>query len=259
MAYYETLASTPDGLRPATAGFRSSWRDSGVGAVSSGIGPFVLEELPPGHAGRRHQTAGRGGGAGAGGEEARLAWRQALVWDGPKPASRTSMTSYVARYQDPDVERMLRQTPAAEPVRAVQMSAAEQSGFALMNAGKMEEAQTAFEEILKNSPRSAAAFTGLGYVAMKKEEFASAVEYFEVAKAAAPDNKAVKDALDTSRFFLYQQSGTRAMNAGELARAKGDFQEALTLRPSDLGALLGLGGTLMKSSIMRAPRGVLRS
>jgi len=245
LAYYETLASTPDGLRPATAGLQKlveRFPESAQYRLALGR---LWSYRPETRAGGIKLLEGVAG-PGPGGEEARLAWRQALVWDGPKPANRASMTSYVARYQDPDVERMLRQTPAAEPVRAVQMSAAEQSGFALMNAGKLEEAQTAFEEILKNSPRSAAALAGLGYVAMKKEEFASAVEYFEVAKAAAPDNKAVKEALDTSRFFLYQQSGTRAMNAGEMARAKGDFQEALTLRPTDLGALQGLGGTLMK-------------
>jgi tetratricopeptide (TPR) repeat protein len=240
IAYYETMAAAPNGMKPAMAGLQKMisrypgapeykvalGRLYTYEAQTRGVGIKMLEALP--------------------GDAARAALRQALIWDGPKPANRAAIQAYIAKTPDAELQRLLGEVPKNAPISGPAMSAAESHAYELLNAGKLDEAQARLEEVLQNSPRSVVAMAGLGYIAMKREDFAGAAEYFEVAAAAGPNDKQVKAGLESARFFLHLQNGTRALNAGDTARAKSEFQEAVTLRPNDLIAIRGLSGAEMK-------------
>jgi Flp pilus assembly protein TadD len=88
--------------------------------------------------------------------------------------------------------------------------------------------------------------SGLGYIAMKREDFAGAAEYFEVVSAASPKDKQIQTALESARFFLHVQTATRALNENDSARARSEFEQAVALRPNDLIAVRGLAGTELK-------------
>jgi tetratricopeptide (TPR) repeat protein len=240
IAYYETMASAPDGWKPATAGLQSlvshypdyyEYRLSlgklySYKAESRAAGIRMLEAVP--------------------GDAARAALRQALIWDGSKPANKPALQAYLAKTPDAELQKFLDNMPKAQVSAAGAMTAAEQRGYELLNAGKLDEAQAKLEQALQDSPRSVAAMSGLGYIALKREDFAGAAEYFEVAAAAVPKDKQVQTALESARFFLHVQTATRALNENDSARAKSEFEQAVALRPNDLIAVRGLAGTELK-------------
>jgi predicted Zn-dependent protease len=234
------MASAPDGWRPATAGlqkFAARYPESYEYRLSLGklysykaenraAGIRILEGVP--------------------GDAARAALRQALIWDGAKPANKAALQAYIAKTPDAELQRLLAGMPKFQASPSGAMTAAEQQGYDLLNAGKLDEAQKKLEGILQDSPRSVAAITGLGYIAMKREDFAGAAEYFEVASAAAPKDKQVQTALESARFFLHVQTGTKALTDNDTARAKSEFEQAVALRPNDLIAVRGLAGSELK-------------
>jgi len=240
IAFYETMASAPDGWKPATAGLQrligkypeyfeyrlSLGKLFTYKAETRAAGIKLLEAVP--------------------GDAARSALRQALSWDGSKLANKASLQAYLAKTPDAELQKFLDNMPKYQPAAAGAMTAAEQHGFDLLNAGKLDEAQARLEQIVQDSPRSVAAMSGLGYIAMKREDFAGAAEYFEVAAAASPKDKQIQTALDSARFFLHVQAGTRALNANDSARAKAEFDQAFALRPNDLIAVRGLAGSQLK-------------
>ena len=204
IAYYETMASTPDGVKPAAAGLQrliGRYPDHYEYRLSLG----KLYSYKP-----ETRAAGIKMLEGVPGDAARAALRQALVWDGSKPANKAALQAYLAKTPDAEIQRILDDMPKFQPAPGGAMTAAEQRGYELLNAGKLDEAQARLEQVLQDSPRSVAAMSGLGYIAMKREDFAGAVEYFEVASAAVPKNKQVGAALDSARYFMHVQAGTRA-------------------------------------------------
>jgi uncharacterized protein HemY len=240
IAFYETMASAPDGWKPATAGLQSlvshypdyyEYRLSlgklySYKAESRAAGIRMLEAVP--------------------GDAARAALRQALIWDGSKPANKPALQAYLAKTPDAELQKFLDNMPKAQVSAAGAMTAAEQRGYDLLNAGKLDEAQAKLEQALQDSPRSVAAMSGLGYIALKREDFAGAAEYFEVAAAAVPKDKQIQTALESARFFLHVQTATRALDENDSARAKSEFEQAVALRPNDLIAVRGLAGTELK-------------
>lgn len=251
IAYYETLASAPNGWASAVAGLQklvNRYPDAPQYKLSLGRLSTYRPETRANGLKMLESIAGPG----QYGQQALAAWRQALIWDGPRYANRTSMKNYLAKAPDAEIQKLYNATPATEPPKVAVVSPEEQRGFEALNAGRIDEAQQRFEAALKQSPRSLGALSGLGYAAMKREDFDSAVEYFEVARAAAPDNKQMKTALDTARFYQHLQVATKASNAGDLPKAKAEYQQALALRPEDLSAVQGMAGVLIRSGELPA-------
>lgn len=244
IAYFETLAATPDGWRAGTAGLRRLHNES----PSSRPYRLALGRLLT----YRPETRAEGirllqstVDATLTGQQARAAWRQALVWDGPKPANRDSLRAFLAARPDPEIQKLLEGLPAVEPARPALMAADEIRGYDHLREGRLDQARAQFEKVLEGTPRSVPALAGLGYVAMKEENFASAVEYLEVAHAAAPKDAAIRANLDEARFYVYLLNGAQALEAREPARARTEFQQAVALRPDDLNAIQGLAGSLL--------------
>ncbi len=114
LAYYETEAATPGGWEHATAGLQDlskKYPDDQDYRLALGRlytyrpqtrerGIQLLESIPATSA----QAA-----------KAREAWRQALVWQGAHPASAASYRSFLARYPDPELQKMLSEMKAPAP------------------------------------------------------------------------------------------------------------------------------------------------
>src|ERR1700733_982138 len=171
LAYYETEAATPGGWETATAGlqnlarkypedqayrlalgrlytYRPQTRDQGIQLLESIVANSALAN------------------------RARQAWRQALVWEGAHPASAAFYRSFLARYPDPELQKMLSEMKApaapesAESKGDLLRGGEEKLGYAALNGNRLAEAEGHFQTALKESPKSVGALSGLGFVSM---------------------------------------------------------------------------------------------
>ncbi len=182
--------------------------------------------------------------------KARMAWRQALVWEGGNPQVAASLRAYVARYPDPELMKITPATPGspsapAAPQRTgLARTPTENAGFVALSANRLPEAEAQFEKALKENPGSPGALAGFGYIRMKQEDFAAAIEYFEKAGKEEP---VVEESLEASRYFLAMKQATTAFKANDLDQAAASYQKALELRNNAPEALQGLAGALAKA------------
>jgi tetratricopeptide (TPR) repeat protein len=184
IAYFETEAATPGGWQDATAGLMrlvQMYPDTeeyrlALGKLltyrerSRAQGLELLESIK-----NRSELV----------ESARQAWRQALLWDSGNAGSAGSLTSYLARYPDPELATIQSRekkepSPSAEKTPGKPLPSAEEGlGYKALGAGKLGDAEQHFTAALKSSPLNASALSGLGFVRMKEERFGDAVSYFE--------------------------------------------------------------------------------
>ncbi len=103
-------------------------------------------------------------------------------------------------------------------------------------AKRLEKASALLEEALRLEPASAEAWNELGGVAMAREEYGVALEYFEQALAA-------KDGL----VYALLNAGQAADKADQLPRSEEYFRKALALEPKSPEAHQRLGLALAKN------------
>ncbi len=255
IAYYETQAAVPGGWESATAALRKlsdSYPDSEDYRLSLGrlltyrpatrfAGIHMLESIKTNSA-----TASK----------ARQAWRQALVWEAANPQAIPPLRSYLARYPDAELQKTLATIPQAAPTQGAPQAAqrtglaqtpTENLGYAALKVNKIKDAETHFEKALAENGKSSGALAGMGFVRMKQEEFASAVDYFERAKAGAEQDSVVADALETARFWKAMKQGGEAFRSNHLDAAIEKYREAAEIRPASVEAAQALGGAYAKS------------
>jgi tetratricopeptide (TPR) repeat protein len=126
-------------------------------------------------------------------------------------------------------------------------TAAEVAAYQALNANHVEEAETRFNAILAADPNNPKALAGMGYVRMQQGNFLGAISFLEQAKQGDPEDKGVLAALDTARFWFIMGEGQNALNSNDLTTAEKRYRAALDLRPTNVEALEGLGGTLLKA------------
>ena len=160
--------------------------------------------------------------------------------------------AYLTRYPDPELQKMLSEmkppapAPSAEAKADLLRGREEKLGYTALNGNRLAEAQEHFEAALKESPKSVGALSGLGFVSMKKEDFDSAVNFFEQAKSVAPANKQIPQALSTARFWKDMQAAAAAQKENRVDDAVELFRQALTMRPANIEASTGLAGSYMQ-------------
>ena len=77
-----------------------------------------------------------------------------------------------------------------------------QAAAGIEQAGRLNEADTAYQEILQRWPRSLGALVGLGYVTYMKMEHQRAVKYLRQAFSAHPDSEVVRHNLSVAEKAL---------------------------------------------------------
>jgi tetratricopeptide (TPR) repeat protein len=177
-------------------------------------------------------------------EQARTAWRQALLWEKENPDALAPIEAYLQHYSDPELQ------PIAAALRAKQQQhiadAERESGFKAFQNKDMETAAARFNEVLRQSPNDADAIAGLGYVRLDQKRFSDALSLFDHARTLAPQRQDVREGYDSAKFWLAIERGAAAQQQNQPGVAIIAYQEALTLRPTDNGALLGIANALVR-------------
>jgi Flp pilus assembly protein TadD len=239
--YYETIAGVKGRAPEAIAGLERLLRaEPGQLEYTLALGRVCTFQP---------QTRGRGirllqsiPASSAQAEKARLALRQALLWENGSPATLTPLRDYLAQNDDPALAKLATVAATAKPQGR---NPEEATGYDLLNAGKAEVAARHFEKALRETPRSATAQAGLGYAHMKQRQWPAAARAWEQAVRLAPGNKQYAEAHNESRYFLAMQEGTGALAEGRAAQAQAHFQTAVAMRPASADAQRGLAGALM--------------
>jgi len=120
----------------------------------------------------------------------------------------------------------------------------EASAYRALNAGRLDEAERLFQEVLEKEPNNPRALSGMGYVLMKRQEFGEAADYLQRAQAAG--GKGLNASVGTSQFWDRMSSGNEALKAGNSNEAVEDYRAAVSIKPSNPDTLEALGGALMQ-------------
>jgi tetratricopeptide (TPR) repeat protein len=249
VAYYETEAASANGREPALAALHQLvQRYPSNEAYKLSLGRLLTYDPKTRMQGVQILASLHG----ANSEAARQAWRQALNWEASSPAYQASIREYLKRYPDRDLSaqehKIAEKTAAQRPAKPEEPAGDpdEDRGYKALNAGNLEEAQARFESVLKRHPNSGQALAGLGFVNMKKEDFENALHNFEDAVKIEPQNKAVQQALESAHFWTEMKHGNLALQEDRSDDAINAYQQALSLRPTNAEATIGLAGSLMK-------------
>jgi cellulose synthase operon protein C len=247
IAYNETLAATPGGAPQAVAHLRALLiRHPNDPRYSLSLARILTYNPPTRAEGvkRLESIAGKPADV----EAARVAWRQALVWEHGNAAYQPSLRAYLKRYPDADLAAESAGAVRAAPSPAESaMGRDEQAGYQALHAGEFDRAKALFGKMAAESANKTRAWLGLGYVAMEQQDFAAAEKYFELAKPrAGAQSASVEKSLQTARYWRIMGEATASFERSDLDAALAEFQQALTLRPAAPEALAGVTGTLMK-------------
>ncbi|HKR28761.1 MAG TPA: cellulose synthase subunit BcsC-related outer membrane protein, partial [Acidobacteriaceae bacterium] len=176
-------------------------------------------------------------------EQARAPWRQALLWDKQDPEALAPMEAYLQRYPDQELQPFVAALRDKQQQNIV--DADREEGFKALRGQNVEAAAAKFTAVLRQSPNDVNAMVGLGYARLDEKQFSEAQSLFDHARALAPQRQDARDGYTSASFWLAMQRGAAAQQRKQSESAILAYQEALTLRPSDQGALLGLANALL--------------
>jgi tetratricopeptide (TPR) repeat protein len=177
-------------------------------------------------------------------EQARAPWRQALLWEKQNPEVLAPMEAYLQRYPDQDLQ------PVVAALRAKQQQniadADKAVAFKELRNKDAEGAAARFSDVLRKSPNDVNAMVGLAYARLDQKRFGEALTLFEKAHALAPQRQDAREGYDNARFWDAMQRGAVAQQANQSEVAIAAYQQALSMRPLDNGAMLGIANALVK-------------
>ena len=281
LAYYETEGVTEDGRASAIAGLRALAdkypADARYGVALGRLlmgsertqaeGRTLLEGMP----GNADAAAALREPAGTGGQGAAVKAATALAASAPeaRPGTTGSAAKSAAGAAAGSASRavattsagaapatggagrqglMLRasSTQGAGSVKRSGYSGEEMAAFAALEAHRLGEAGQRFRELLGRDPANARALAGMGYVSLANGDLKTAVLFFERAQESGDRSLALTRALVNAEFEFTLQQAAGARAKGDLAGAETQYKAALRERPSDSGALEGLGEVLLQ-------------
>jgi len=161
------------------------------------------------------------------GDEARRAWRQALIWSANDPAYAPLIQAYLQRHpNDPDLRQALLAAQAATQAAAPRPdpgAALRQEGFERLETGGaagLRDSARQFEAALAANPRDADALGGLGIVRLRENRPAEARQLLERAIAADPSRAAQwQGALDGAAYGLELAEARAALRRNDVDAA----------------------------------------
>jgi cellulose synthase operon protein C len=174
--------------------------------------------------------------------EAQEALKQAAGWN--DDAKRTAVASanssvtsgasgQMAVPGNPSVTR----EPAEDPM--------EGAAYRALNSGQLDEAEQQFQALLAKGPHNARALSGMGYVLMKRGNFAEAQDYLDKARAAGATK--LDGAISTAQFWSRMAQAGAEQKSGDAQAAAKDYRDALSLKPNNRDAEEALAGALIQA------------
>ena len=243
LSYYETQAAVPAELPQAVAGLRDLAKQYPANPSYQLALGKVLTYEPKTRLEGVHILAGLHGTAEQM-EQARVAWRQAILWSMNGPAGATAK-DYLARYPDDQLEARLKgAVETSHPVIAGQPE--QGAAYEALRKGDLAQAQHLFEGLLTVPPQRGKALAGLGYVNMQQQNFAAAEEHFEQAESAGYHAPELSASLVDARYWNTMQQGNRALENEEFSHALAAFEQAHAIKPAAPEALQGQAGVWMQ-------------
>jgi len=254
LAYYQTLYGTANGKEAAIAAMRVLAQRNPAdtrfvvelatmltySAKTRAEGIHILEQHPKE-------------------PNAQTALRQALIWDAANPSSAAELRGYLKDHpQDTELAGHLKENESklAKMNSGIARTPAEKAAFAALNAHKLGEAQTRFSAILEQEPNNGRAAAGLGFLRMQQSNFGGAISYLTQALQNGYKDRAVEDALATSRFWYIMGEASQAFDETQFDVAAAKYKAALAMRPRSPEALNGLAGLYVKQAQYTAAAGV---
>lgn len=157
------------------------------------------------------------------GEEARRAWRQALLWSAAEPAYAPQIQAYLQRFPNDAEMRQAQQAAIAAAPRPDPGATLRQEGFQRLEAGGaagLRDSARQFEAALAANPRDADALGGLGIVRLRENRPAEARQLLERAIAADPARAAAwQPALDGAAYGLELAEARAALRRNDVDAA----------------------------------------
>jgi tetratricopeptide (TPR) repeat protein len=244
IAYYQTLFGTATGRAAAIAGMRSlAEHNPGDGTVAVALGTMLSYDAKTRPEGIRILEAHPQDA------DAQAALRQALIWDSANPASAAELRDYLKAHPlDTEVARNLKtnEFKLAQMNSGIARTPGERAAFAALNAHRLDEAQSRFEELLRKEPKNGRVAAGMGFLRMQQQNFGGAISYLTEAEQDGYKAKTVEQALGTSRFWYTMAEATEAFDQNQLGVAEAKYKAALVMNPRSPEALNGLAGLLTK-------------
>jgi tetratricopeptide (TPR) repeat protein len=254
LAYYETEAATEGGRPHAIAGLRALVDKYPVDTrYQVALGRILTYNAKTRAEGRRYLERYPND------VQATEALKQSLVWDAQNPAASSDIRAYLQKHNDTQLQEALQNTEAQQ--RAAQRaqraggavessaererSAEENAAYGALNRKQYVEAEARLKALLAKNPDNPRALAGMGYLRMNQQNFGGAISFLEQAKQDGATG--LEASLASARYFyLIQEAGT-ALNENDLTTAEQQYRQALSLKPSGIEAIQGLGGTLLKA------------
>jgi tetratricopeptide (TPR) repeat protein len=254
LAYYQTLYGTASGKEAAIAAMRAlAQRNPGDTRFSVELGTMLTYSAKTRAEGIHILEAHPKD------SNAQAALRQALIWDAANPSSAAELRQYLKDHpQDTELAGHLKEdeTKLAQMNSGIARTPQEREAFAALNAHKLEDAQARFNAILEQEPKNGRAAAGLGFLRMQQSNFGGAISYLTQAEQNGYKDRAVEDALATSRFWYTMGEASQAFDENQFAVATAKYKAALAMRPRSLEALNGLAGLYVKQAQYTAAAGV---
>ncbi len=247
-AYYETEAATTGGWPRAVSGLRRLvGRFPQASAYKLSLGRLLTYRPETRMEGI--QTLQGIASDPEAARDARAAWRQALVWEGPNPRAVPTLEAFLGGGADPEVMQILTESRNAQAAQVDNGGAAEGRGYSALNQNRLEDAESAFQQALRVAPRNSGAMAGLGFIRMKQERFHDAEGYFARALELKPEDEVVQEAQADAKFWSLMEDGGLADDQKDYEKAGAHYAEALKIRPEDVDAVKALAGIRMKQGL----------
>ncbi len=199
-----------------------------------------------------------------------IALGRTLTYD---PKTRAEGISILSRIEkSPDAQKALQQAqgwntsatkaPPAQPAVPVENPLGG-SAYRALNSNHLDQAEQQFGELLAKEPRNAKALSGMGYVFMKRGNFAQAEDYLERARAAGAPK--LESTISTAKFWNLMAQAATEQKSGNLQAAINHYRDAVALKPASPDAQQALAGawmqagnsveasTLLKQQVQRSP------
>ncbi len=176
-------------------------------------------------------------------EQAREAWRNALLWLNARKSDTSLYRAYLEHYpNDTEIARQLAELkrPQVDNLR---------SAWALFKRGEYEAAALGFKAHLYVPGVENSARIGLGLTRLRQKRFASAAYHLDKALKQEPtlDSPELRQALADAQFWARYKTAEKAYQNGDLERASKLAQSLLQTRPNQSEAALLLAAIYASS------------
>jgi cellulose synthase operon protein C len=173
--------------------------------------------------------------------EAQEALKQASGWNDDAKrtataANNSSVTSPASGQMAVPAGPSMSREPSEDPM--------EGAAYRALNGGQLDEAEQQFQALLAKEPHNARALSGMGYVLMKRGNFAEAQDYLEKARAAGATK--LDGAISTAQFWSRMAQAGSEQKSGDAQAAAKDYRDALSLKPNNRDAEEALAGALIQ-------------